>query len=141
MNGQVIRIFDRRRLAINLGTEHGVREGTEFSIYTPETVVTDPTTNEDLGQYRRLKATVYAREVFEKFCVAYPPDRREEIDEPEQSIQMGVGVLGLGRRPRTKLVPGQLPVSSGSIEPLPGTTDVEVGDSAEMAPVEAEQEA
>jgi hypothetical protein len=136
MSAQVIRIFDRRRVAVNLGTADGLKKDERLRIYTPESEVVDPATGESLGSYRLLKATVYAREVFEKFCVAYPPQRREEIPIPMASQIAGIGGI-FGPRAETKLVPGELEVSNSQLEPLPSGSAIAVGDLVERDPVEA----
>lgn len=138
MNAQVIRIFDRRRVAINLGAADGLKQDERLRIYTPESEVVDPTTGEALGTYRRLKATVYAREVFDKFCVAYPPERREEIPIRDQPTITGIGIGGMfAPRTETKLIPGELSVGNADLEPLPGGASIEVGDLVERDPVKA----
>ena len=134
MSARVIRIFDRRRVAIGLGTADGLQQDERLRIYTPETEILDPKTGESLGTYRRLKATVFAREVFDRFCVAYPPQQREEVALPTAAGDIG---RLFGPRTRTKMVPGELAVEDDALEPLPTGSTIQVGDLVERDPVEA----
>ncbi len=139
MSAQVIRIFDRRRLAVNLGTDEDVQIKDKLRIYTPETEILDPGTGESLGAYRRLKATVYVTEVFDKFCIASPPQVRQQIAIP---VSEPVGLTSLFLKPKTesKFVPGELNVDSEDLEPLPTGNAVHVGDIVEREQVAAAEE-
>lgn len=138
MSARVIRIFDRRRLAVNLGTNDGVQRKDKLLIYTPDSDIVDPESGESLGTYRRLKATVFVSEVFERFCIAMPPQKREQVALPSPPNVQLPGLFG--PRTETRLVPGQLEVSDSQIEPLPTGGSVQVGDMVERElVVEAEQ--
>jgi hypothetical protein len=137
VSARVVRIFDRRRLAINLGTADGVQLKEKLLIYTPEADIVDPESGESLGVYRRLKATVFVAEVFEKFCVARPPQEREEVAIPSASDTI---YSMFSKRTTTRLVPGQLDVANNEVEPLPTGHEIHVGDFVERAPVTVAQE-
>lgn len=129
MSTRVIRIFDHQRLAINLGQEDDVKPKEKLLIYTPETDIVDPDSGDSLGGYRRLKATVYVTEVFEKFCIASPPQAREEVAIPAAQ-QTSLSAL-FAPRTRTKVVPGKLNVANTDVEPLPTGNSIRVGDPVE----------
>jgi hypothetical protein len=141
ISGRIIRIFDNQRVVMNLGAEHGVEEGMEFGIFTPEDLIIDPQTGEELGAYRRRKAIVVAREVFPTFAVASPPPRRERIEDPGETIQgrIGIGAL-LGSRARYRTVPGHLQVEAGDLQPLPTGVAVSLGDIVEAPDPEPDAE-
>ena len=138
MSVRVIRIFDRRRIAINIGAADGVKPEEKLLIYTPDDDIVDPQTGQSLGTYRRLKATVYVKEVFENFCVASPPQRREEVPIPTPP-ESGISGIFAPRRTETRLVPGQLNVANSELDPLPSGDQVHVGDIVEREPATVPQ--
>jgi len=124
--GRVIRIFDDEKIAVNLGSKDGVARGTRIEIYAPEVEIEDPETGESLGAYRHLKAVARAADVADRFTVAGPYPRREEVAVPGP-------LTFLGRTPtRTKSVPGELPVNDMEAAPLPGGNEIRVGDVVEI---------
>lgn len=123
--GNIIRIFSKRQVVLNLGTSDGVADGMRFGVYTPATEIIDAESGDKLGSYRQRKATLSVTEAFERFSIAVPPSRREH--DPSQS-PLG-GFFG-----RTRSVPGELSVDPHSIEPLPTGSSVQVGDIVEVFP-------
>jgi hypothetical protein len=134
--GRVVRIFDKRRIAVNLGANDGIVQGDQFDIYTPDTDVIDPQTGTNLGSYRRRKATVYAREVFPLFSIGYPADRRVPIEEPIAALS-AASALFQPTRYRTER--GEAPVDARQIEEVPTGTRVQVGDIVEVSRKEGEE--
>ncbi len=124
--GRVIRIFDDEKIAVNLGSEDGVSRGTRIAIYAPEVEISDPETGESLGMYRHLKAIARAADVAERFTVAGPYPRREEV-----AVRSPLSFLG-PTPTRTKTVPGELPVNDMEAAPLPGGNEIRVGDIVEI---------
>jgi hypothetical protein len=123
ITGRVIRIIDKKRVILNVGSAAGVRQGMSFGIYTPVEPIQDPVTGVDLGRYRRLKATVEVDEVEERFSVASPPTRYQP---------MQLNVLG------GQTTWPDLPVEAADIEPLVSGEKVRVGDEVETADDEAD---
>lgn len=137
--GRIIRILDRSTVVINLGEIDGVKSGTRFGIFTPEDRIVDPEKNEDLGTYRRRKATVEARSVHPRFTVASPPRATRIVEPPAVARQRGLAgssaLLGaLGGTTRQEAYQPQLPVSPEEIEPLPTGDSIQVGDLVEELP-------
>lgn len=130
MGVRVIRIFDRRRVVINIGSDDAVETGTRFDIYSRGTSIRDPETDEVLGEYRLHKATVFASEVYPRFTVAMPPTRRERIPDPNAPVNAFQSMLRPPTRVRT--VPGELEVQREEIIPLEGGSSVAVGDIVEV---------
>jgi hypothetical protein len=126
INGRVIRILDRRSVAINVGSDDGVEQGMRFGIYTPREHIVDPETNEDLGVYRRRKATIQASTVSAKFTIASPVPRRVRTGGGA-SFQSSLTAL-IGTYEEVEV---DLPVSSSEIDPLPTGEQVAVGDTVE----------
>jgi hypothetical protein len=136
--GRVVRIFDNRRIAVNLGEMDGVRIGDQIDIYSPETDVIDPETSDVLGTYRRRKASLIAREVFPKFSVAYPRSRKVAIEPPPSQP---VSVYGLLQPTRYRTELGEVPVEQGEVEGVPTGWRVRLGDIAERLPRSDEEAA
>lgn len=129
ITGRVVRIFDEEKIAINLGSEQGVERGKNVAIYAPSVEIEDPSTNEDLGEYRHLKDVAKVIAVSERFSIVGPHSRKEE------TVAAGsMSALGLwGRTPTvTKTVPGQLSISDTEAEPIPTGDEIRVGDTVEI---------
>jgi hypothetical protein len=115
LKGRIIRIISKKRCIINLGSDHGVAEGMEFGVFTPEEEITDPSTGEVLGMYRRQKTTLEPDEIYARFTVASRP-----------TVYQSPTIFPTG----TSSWP-DLPVSSNEIKPLPSGTQIRVGDLVE----------
>ena len=71
IRGKVARILNSREVAINRGSEDGVREGMYFDILDPVSEdIKDPDTQEILGSIPRPKVRVKVTRVEERLCVA-----------------------------------------------------------------------
>ena len=70
LEGRVAGILNARELVINIGSNHGVKEGIEFAVMaeTPTKIV-DPTTKEVLDTIDREKVRVQAKEVRPKVTI------------------------------------------------------------------------
>jgi hypothetical protein len=130
IKGRVIRIFDDEKVAINLGSQQGSEEGKKVWFFAPATEIQDPENQEKLGEYRYLKATGRVISVAKRFSIvgAYP---REEETVP---MAAQFNLWGSWRAPTVKKrVPGQLPVSDVEAIPVPGGSDISVGDAVEIS--------
>jgi hypothetical protein len=123
IKGRVIRIISRKRLVLNVGSEHGVEDWMQFEIYTPKEQIVDPETGEALGPYRRRKAVVEVDEIYEKFSVA---------SRPQIFSTPALPTFRQSEWP-------DLPVSDTEIKPLPGGGTIVVGDIAEQV-IEVEED-
>lgn len=99
-----------------------------FHIYTPYEDILDPESGETLGEYRKRKATVYAREVFSQFTVASAGTRNEVVEEQTSGV---LGMMGGRTRSHRRTVDVMLPVEEGELKPLPNEDTVRIGDLAE----------
>jgi hypothetical protein len=133
ITGRVIRLFDETRVAVNVGSNDGVEPGAAFGIFTPTDEIVDPETGEVLGGYRRRKAVVTAEEVYPRFTIAAPPQKRIRVQEPTRGTALG-SLLGGGSRSRWQLVPGELDIEPGEAQQLPTGMTVRVGDHVETEP-------
>lgn len=71
IRGTVAELVSDREVILNRGALHGVTEGMYFAILDPGTIgVTDPETNEPLGDIRVVKIVVQAVEVAAKMTLA-----------------------------------------------------------------------
>lgn len=55
LEGKVVKVLDIYTLVVNLGKDHGVKNGDRFLIYTLGEEIFDPDTNESLGQIELVK--------------------------------------------------------------------------------------
>jgi len=70
MNYKVVKIIDDMNIVINCGTNQSIKEGDLFYILSDlKEKVTDPDTNEVLGEFNRIKAKIEAITVFEKMSI------------------------------------------------------------------------
>lgn len=70
MEGRVAEIIDQYTIAINIGQDQGVLKGMKFQVIKPNIKIKDPQTEEILGEYDLIKATVEIVDVDEKFSIA-----------------------------------------------------------------------
>lgn len=66
ITGHVARILSDDELILNVGREHGVKEGMEFVIFSESDPVFDPQTGEDLGPLEIVKGRVKVFHVQER---------------------------------------------------------------------------
>jgi len=87
IEGKVAQVLNEREVAINIGTEHGVKRGMEFEILSEKPIViTDPDTGDEIGTREQPKVRVKAVEVQARMSVASTYERYE----------VNVGGSGLG---------------------------------------------
>jgi len=69
--GRVARIVDSHSLAINVGTQHGLKKGMEFAVISDELEhITDPDTDEIIGEIPCVKLKVRVRDTFSTMSIA-----------------------------------------------------------------------
>ncbi|HEX5117112.1 MAG TPA: hypothetical protein VFW65_18115 [Pseudonocardiaceae bacterium] len=82
---KVAALVSDTQLAINAGTDQGVKEG--YTAYLFRTVtVNDPDTQEDLGSVRLVKLNLRVSHVQKKLCVAAVTDFETKADPFPESI-------------------------------------------------------
>jgi hypothetical protein len=69
LEAKVARIINSRELAINKGSDDGVKEGMEFKVVEPEMDIVDPDTEEPLGSITRVKVRIRISEVRPRFSI------------------------------------------------------------------------
>lgn len=70
IRGKVARVLNSREVAINLGSEQGVRPGMYFDVVARHEDIVDPDTKESLGSIERPKIRVQITWVQEKLSLA-----------------------------------------------------------------------
>ena len=70
IRGKIARVLNSREVAINLGSEQGVRPGMYFDVVARHEDIVDPDTNESLGAVERPKIRVQITWVQEKLSLA-----------------------------------------------------------------------
>lgn len=124
IEGRIIRIFDERTVALNVGADHGVTSGMEFGIYTPYEQVVDPQTGVVLGQTRRRKAVVVADSIHKAFTIATAKRRIVRTS----SAAIGTLAAFSGQIEERQ---DPLPVERDELEPYETGTTVHIGDQVE----------
>jgi hypothetical protein len=128
IEGRVARILTDEGIVINRGSDHGVREGKRFVVFTELDEVEDPESGDSLGKLELVKARIVASHVQERMavCTAEPPARPAEAEDPMHhtlsSEMVAVSMLA-GRRE-----PGKLPVDRSAATGLPRAGPISVGD-------------
>ncbi|MGN2369276.1 FlgT C-terminal domain-containing protein [Clostridium cagae] len=75
---KVIKIISDSEILINAGSEHKIKTGDNFDIFTTGEEIFDPDTNESLGTLDTVKATVEVVIVYPKMCLCQKIIRKAE---------------------------------------------------------------
>lgn len=71
IKGKIASLINSRTVAINVGSDEGVELGMYFNILSnKKSKITDPDTNEELGEVEVVKSSVRVVEVMPKYCLA-----------------------------------------------------------------------
>lgn len=93
IRGKVARITSDRELIINRGKNDGVEQGTYFYVRAEPLTITDPDTEEPLGEVLPIKIVVRAEEVSEKFCIARTfRSRQVKVRDAEPGNELLLGL-------------------------------------------------
>lgn len=97
IRGKVARVLNSRELALNLGSEHGVRIGMFFDILDPKgDNITDPDTGEVIGSIERAKVRVKVVSVQARLSVA-STYKKERVNIGGSGSLVGFGSSGLSK--------------------------------------------
>jgi hypothetical protein len=97
IRGKVARVLNSRELALNLGSEHGVRIGMFFDILDPKgDNITDPDTGEIIGSIERAKVRVKVVSVQARLSVA-STYKKERVNIGGSGSLVGFGSSGLSK--------------------------------------------
>jgi hypothetical protein len=80
IEGRVAQILNTRELIINRGSQHGVDLNMEFAVQEPRLSITDPETQEFLGDLEREKIRVRVSETHPRFSVARTYETYQELN-------------------------------------------------------------
>lgn len=69
LKGKVLKILSQTKVLINLGSQHGVKEGISFVIYDEGEMINDPTTNQPLERLELVKGVVKIIQVQQKISI------------------------------------------------------------------------
>jgi len=71
IEGKVAQIVSEREVALNIGTDQGVKPGMKFAILAKSPLpILDPDSGRELGSVDRAKVKVKASRVEDKWCIA-----------------------------------------------------------------------
>ncbi len=97
IRGKVARVLNSRELALNLGSDHGVRIGMFFDVLDPKgDNITDPDTGEFIGSIERAKVRVKVISVQTKLSVA-STYKKEKVNIGGSGSLVGFGSSGLSK--------------------------------------------
>jgi hypothetical protein len=97
IRGKVARVLNSRELALNLGSEHGVRIGMFFDILDPKgDNITDPDAGEIIGSIERAKVRVKVVIVQARLSVA-STYKKERVNIGGSGSLVGFGSSGLSK--------------------------------------------
>ena len=141
ISGKVAAIVDDTTLVLNVGRQHGVREGQMFAVVAAHQEIHDPDTGQSLGQWESVKARVVITHVQDRMSTARSPVAEAGTPTGTLSAMMVRHSFGLyGQRERD----GEresLSVRSGSAHGRPRSQPIEVGDTARSISLEGLAEA
>lgn len=89
VRGKIVRIVSDYMVVLDAGEEKGVKPGMKFVIYADVGEITDPVTNEKLGNLEIPKGEVLVKMVHEKYSVA-----ETEIEERKTPLAEALRTLG-----------------------------------------------
>lgn len=117
ITGKVAKIITTSVLAINRGSDHGVKRGMTFRILDPATEeIIDPDSGEPIGPIKRTKVRVWVTEVESNVCLA------------EARARTFSGLAGIARLFEPESPQATMPPKTDYLE------EVRVGDPAEEEP-------
>jgi hypothetical protein len=94
IRGKIAQVLNSRELALNIGTDHGVRVGMLFDVLDPKGEdIVDPDTGAVLGSLARPKVRIKIISVQSKLSVG-STYKKERVNIG--GVSLGTGVLGLG---------------------------------------------
>jgi|688.fasta_scaffold268242_1 hypothetical protein len=94
LRGKIAQVLNSRELALNIGTDHGVRVGMLFDVLDPKGEdIVDPDTGAVLGSLARPKVRIKIISVQSKLSVG-STYKKERVNIG--GVGLGSGVLGLG---------------------------------------------
>ena len=125
--GKVAAVVDGTTLVLNVGGEQGVTEGMVFAIAAQYQEISDPDTDESLGNWEVEKARVVVSHVQERMCTVRSPLTPAVAPIGTLSTMMvrhSFGLYGARERDRQRLE-----VGGSSVTGRPRTQPIEVGDT------------
>ena len=127
IEGKVALIIDEHNLVVNKGHSDGVRNGMAFVVVAQVDNVTDPDTNEDLGQWEGIKARLVAVHVQERLSVLAPAGepRRFMGQDLHQTLSAEMVRVSMASSSQT-----ELDIDRTNMQGMPHLGPVKVGDSA-----------
>jgi hypothetical protein len=79
---KIVRILDEYRVLVDHGMDDGARIGQKLIIKQEDVSVVDYDTNEFLGAFSIIKATLEIKEIYSKICVCVNADKQKTFFEP-----------------------------------------------------------
>lgn len=127
ITGCVARILSEHELVLNVGRQHGVKEGMEFVIFSESDPILDPQTGDNLGPLEIVKGRVKVFHMQEKISRARTETYEVEVPTiptiPIDEI-FGYSLRSSRRETRRR----ELKVQKRDIEPIEEEYTVKVGD-------------
>ena len=126
ITGHVARILSEHELVLNVGREHGVKEGMKFVIFSESDQIFDPETGEDLGPLEIVKGRVKVFNVQERISRARTETYEVDLP-PAPELTLAVDFL-TRTRSRRETRREKLKVEESDVKPIEEEYTVKVGD-------------
>lgn len=132
ISGKVAAIIDDTTLVLNVGLEHGVREGMAFLVFDAHAEVADPDSGEVLGNWEMVKARLVVTHVQERMCTAKEPVVADDTMTTSSTRPLSAVMVehSMGRSGNRSDAWKRLNVRSADVTGRPSTQPIAVGDRA-----------
>jgi len=140
IEGKVAAIIDDTALVLNVGYQHGVREGMVFVIFAEHEDIKDPDTGESLGKWEMLKARVVVTHVQQRMCTVRAPAAAEEpATDSTRPLSVRMVEHSLGHYGQRAEEWQRLQVRSADIGGRPQSQPIAVGDRGRSVLAEGQE--
>ena len=136
VEGKVAKLLSETHLIVNLGSMHGIRLGTVFTILAQGDQVTDPDTNEVLGKWEIAKGRVVATHVQDKMstCEAYEEPAGDAAGDDPSTRVLSADMIRVSMRPESLGTQrAKLNVNRADVSGMPRIGPIVVGDKVRAA--------
>ncbi len=124
---QILKILDDTTVVVNLGMRDGITTKDSLNILDKHRItLTDPYTNEILGNIRQMKEKIFVTEVHEKFCICV--SKYTKIKNHNPAMEALMKPFG-GKNKQTKQIIGNsMNINEDEISDLYTHNTVHIGD-------------
>lgn len=128
---QILKILDDTTVVVNLGMRDGITTKDTLNILDKHKItLTDPCTNEILGNIRQMKEKIFVTEVHEKFCICVSKYTKIKNHNPAiEALMKPFEPLTGGKNKQTKQIIGNsMNINDDEVSGLYTHNTVHIGD-------------